>query len=198
MAVMIPFFFSIVYCKYFNLTLKCTIDKNTEQIEETHMQFRFLIFIFMLFGLSIESFATTSMAEPGSKQFVVIMNSLSNPVAPDLNKTNVMVRYYDGTGNHPPCWTENNIKYHSDPVVAGAGGKNGCGGEGTSPQAIVKIDILPLRTSAGIVYKELPSVMIDPNKFYTNILIQQGIAPVFNPNGTLKSLGTIKLKKVSE
>lgn len=135
------------------------------------------------------------MAEAGSKQFVIIMNSLANPSIPDLTKTNVMIRYYDGTGNHPPCWIENKIVYHNDPNVAGAGGRNGCGTEGTSSQGIVKIDIVPLRTSAGTLYNPLLNETIDPNQFYTSIVIEQNTPPTFNPDGSLKTLGTIKLKK---
>ena len=121
---------------------------------KSNMQLRstIILLIFMLFSTcNVEATKKSMlpMSAPGSTQFVAIMNALSNPAASELTKTNVMVRYYDGTGNHPPCWIEYNISYHSAPNVAGAGGRNACGNKYTSPQGIVKIDILPLRAPQG-------------------------------------------------
>src|ERR1044071_6552753 len=111
------------------------------------LKFILLLLFFMLlptFSWATMQQTTQPMAAPGSTQLVTIMNSLANPAAIDLTKTNVMIKYYDGSGTHPPCWIENNVAYHNDPDVVGAGGRNGCG-KGTSPQAIVKIDILALK-----------------------------------------------------
>ncbi|MBX3709276.1 MAG: hypothetical protein KIT56_07200 [Gammaproteobacteria bacterium] len=166
------------------------------------MKFKIIVISLLFsFVFSISCFATANnllapMAASGSTQLVVIMNNLSNPTAPDATKTNIMVKYYDGAGNHPPCWTENNIGYHNNPNIAGAGGKNACGKLGTLPPAIVRIDILPIKASAYVLYKDLIGVDIDPNKFYTSIIVEQDTAPVFNQDGTLKTQGTIKVKRM--
>lgn len=149
-----------------------------------------------LCGCAASAFATGigGLAAPGSTQFVTIMNNLANPYAREHTKSDVLVKYYDGTGKYPPCWVEYKIEYRKDPNVSGAGGRNACGISGVTPAAIVKVDILPLKSPAGKLYEDLLDVQIDPNKFYTNLIIEQGKAPVYNPDGSLRELGTLKVK----
>lgn len=136
------------------------------------------------------------MAAPGSTQYVIIMNGLSSPGI-NFTKSDVMVKLYDGTGNNPPCWVIDKIIYHNDPNVSGAGGKNACGRPGMSA-GIVKIDVIPLNAPAGKLYNNLIGISIDAKRFYTGIIIEQEIAPIFNPNGMLKTPGTIKISKITE
>lgn len=137
-----------------------------------------------------------ALAAPGSTQFVTIMNNLANPNAIDYTKSDVMVKYYDGTGNNPPCWVENKLEFRKDPNVGGAGGRNACGVKGVTPAAIVKVDIIPLKMPVGKIYEDLLEVKIDPNKFFNVLLIEQDKAPVYHSNGSLKSLGTLKVKQL--
>lgn len=167
-----------------------------------------VISTFFLFGFSANSMAdkTNTLksaggalhAAYGSTQYVPIMNALANPAAPDLTKSDVTVKFYDGSGNKPPCWIEYRMSYHNDPLIAGAGGYNACGAAGTSPAAIVRIDILPLKAAAGKVYDDLIGVSIDPSKFYNNIIIEQETAPEFYSDGSLKTPGTIRIESLTE
>jgi hypothetical protein len=134
------------------------------------------------------------LAAPGSTQFVTIMNNLHNPNALNHTQSDITVNYYDGAGNLI-CWTEEKIAFRSDPNVAGAGGKNGCGKPNTKPAAIVKIDVKPRATSVGKVYEDLTGVSIDSNKFYITILVEQDKAPEYYRDGSLKSPGTIKIRQ---
>ena len=134
-----------------------------------------------------------SLAAPGSTQFIVVMNALANPSAVNLSKSDVMVKFYDGSGNNPPCWVADKITYHNDPYIAGAGGKNACGKSGMQPPAIVKIDVVPLKAAAGKIYNDLPGIAINPNQFYNGIIIEQETPPLFGETGELKIAGNIKV-----
>lgn len=140
----------------------------------------------------------SALAAPGSTQFVTIMNNLANPKALDYTKSDVMVKYYDGTGNNPPCWTENKLEFRKDPNIGGAGGKNACGVKGVTPAAIVKVDIIPLKMPVGKLYEDLLDVKIDTSKFFNVLLIEQDTAPVYHSNGSLKTLGTLKVKQLTD
>lgn len=150
----------------------------------------------LLLGSASAAFAAdvNALAAPGSTQFVTVMNNLANPNAREHTKSDIMVKYYDGKGNHPPCWTEYKIEYHKDPNIGGAGGRNACGVNGVTPAAIVKIDILPLKTTVGKLYEDLLDVKIDANKFYSTLIVEQDTAPIYYPDGSLKALGTVKVK----
>lgn len=160
------------------------------------MLYKSIRYFIFLFAFAASSYAMP-LAAPGSTQYVVIMNTLANPEALNITKTNVMIKYYDGSGSHPPCWVENQISYQDAPNVAGAGGKNACG-KGVTPPAITKIDIVPLRADAGYVYESLNGVKINPDKFYTNIIIEQSTPPTFNPDGSVKVLGKMKARILNE
>lgn len=148
-----------------------------------------------LVGISTSAFAEgTLSAAPGSTQLVTVMNNLYNPAAPDHTKTDITVQYRDGKGDNI-CWIENKIAFHADPNVAGAGGRNDCGKQPANPRAIVKIDIIPRSTLVGKVYENLLNVEIPDYKFYISVLVEQDKPPVYNNDGSIKTLGTVKVRK---
>ncbi|HEX4045644.1 MAG TPA: hypothetical protein VHZ76_08265 [Gammaproteobacteria bacterium] len=138
------------------------------------------------------------MIGSGATQFVIVMNALANPANLATTQSDILIKYYDGTGNNPPCWTEHKVTYHSEPMLAAAGGRNACGKSGVLPAAIVKIDVVPLKMGAGKMYHDLLDIPIDPNKFYNTVIVEQAIAPVFNSDGSLKTPGILKVKQSFE
>jgi hypothetical protein len=158
------------------------------------------LFLLMFIGFTASTNLFAKMlAEPGSVQMVTVMNALANPQAQDATASAIRINYYDGSGNNPPCWVEYNVNFHANPVVAGAGGRNACGIGTTWPQAIVKVDIFSLKTNNGRkIFNDVIGYEINPGKFYTTLLIEEDVAPVFTPDGKLETPGTIKVTKVTE
>lgn len=135
-------------------------------------------------------------AGPGATQFVIVFNSLANlsKADPGATKTDVNVVYYDG---HGKCWGPIGVPYYTEPYGVGAGGKNGCGQQG-SPAKIIKIDVVPTTSGGGApAYAEVDGVAIDPNKMLSFVFIEQGTKPTFDPDTGKVQPGTISVRVVT-
>jgi hypothetical protein len=134
-------------------------------------------------------------AAPGATQYVGVFNQLANLSVddPGLTKTDVNVVFYDAKGK---CF-EYGFPYYNDPIAAGAGGKNGCGAQG-SPPKIIKVDIVPVSTAGREpAYLPAPGVAIDPTKTLSFIIIEQKTAPTYDSiTGRVKP-GTLNARIVT-
>lgn len=150
-----------------------------------------------LLALSMQAVAgaevKSNFAAYGSTQFVTIMNGLIDAQYPSVTKSDIVVDYFDGSRNSP-CWTSWTIGFHGDPLVAGAGGNNSCGTTAAHP-SITSVLVAPLKTATGLMYQS-QEFKVDTNKFYTTLIIEQDTPPTFNPDFTVKTPGTIKIRSL--